>query len=86
MCSELERCVRMRFRREEAIAGVLASAIANFSAHPPKNPLGPSDFFASIAPPEREEKRMTGEQMLAVFDRCVGVEKAAGRLTVTGMV
>lgn len=47
-------------KHERRLFGLVASITAMFSANPPKNPLGPDDFFR-----RRRPKRDTDEEITA---------------------
>jgi hypothetical protein len=49
---------RERTKHEEWMVGILAATIANFSGHPPKEPLKPTDFMPSARAPEEKPKRI----------------------------
>lgn len=56
---------RKRFEHYELLAGIIASAVANWSFHAPKESLKPRDFMPSRLASERPERNRLNRRAIA---------------------
>jgi hypothetical protein len=71
--------------REELMTGIIASTMANWSMHPPKKALSPSDFMPSRESAEKpvRARRTNTKQVVSDIRAWVDQMRAAGKVITT---